>query len=98
MKAFKLSERQAEDILEIRLRQLARLEAIKVQQELAELRKEKATLQELLDNPASMKKLIVKEIDADAKQYGDARRTLIKAAEKAVAEIKIIDDPVTVII
>jgi len=98
MQAFKLSERQAEDILEIRLRQLARLEAIKVQQELAELRKEKATLQELLDNPASMKKLIVKEIDADAKQYGDARRTLIKAAEKAVAEIKIIDEPVTVII
>ena len=98
MTAFKLSERQAEDILEIRLRQLARLEAIKVQQELAELRKEKATLQELLDNPASMKKLIVKEIDADAKQYGDARRTLIKAAEKAVAEIKIIDEPVTVII
>lgn len=98
MTAFKLSERQAEDILEIRLRQLARLEAIKVQQELAELRKEKATLQELLDNPASMKKLIVKEIDADAKQYGDARRTLIKAAEKAVAEIKVIDEPVTVII
>jgi topoisomerase-4 subunit A len=98
MQAFKLSERQAEDILEIRLRQLARLEAIKVQQELAELRKEKAALQELLDNPASMKKLIVKEIDADAKQYGDARRTLIKAAEKAVAEIKIIDEPVTVII
>lgn len=60
MAAFKLSERQAEDILEIRLRQLARLEAIKVQQELAELRKEKSTLQELLDNPASMKKLIVK--------------------------------------
>jgi topoisomerase-4 subunit A len=98
MTAFKLSERQAEDILEIRLRQLARLEAIKVQQELAELRKEKATLQELLDNPASMKKLIVKEIDADAKQYGDARRTLIKEAEKAVAEVKVIDEPVTVVI
>ena len=98
MQAFKLSERQAEDILEIRLRQLARLEAIKVQQELAELRKEKATLQELLDNPASMKKLIIKEIDADAKQYGDARRTLIKEAEKAVAETKLIDEPVTVVI
>jgi len=98
MKAFKLSERQAEDILEIRLRQLARLEAIKVQQELAELRKEKKTLQELLDNPASMKKLLIKEIEADAKQYGDKRRTLIKEAEKAVAETKVIDEPVTVII
>ena len=98
MTAFKLSERQAEDILEIRLRQLARLEAIKVQQELAELRKEKATLQELLDNPASMKKLLIKEIEADAKQYGDKRRTLMKQAERAVAEQKVIDEPVTVII
>ena len=98
MQAFKLSERQAEDILEIRLRQLARLEAIKVQQELAELRKEKVTLQDLLDNPASMKKLLQKEIEADAKQYGDKRRTLMKEAERAVAEQKVIDEPVTVIL
>ncbi len=98
MQAFRLSERQAEDILEIRLRQLARLEAIKVQQELAELRKEKSTLQELLDNPSSMKKLLQKEIEADAKLYGDKRRTLMKAAERAVAEQKVIDEPVTVIL
>ncbi len=98
MQAFKLSERQAEDILEIRLRQLARLEAIKVQQELAELRKEKVTLQDLLDNPASMKKLLIKEIEGDAKQYGDKRRTLIEEAERAVAEQKVIDEPVTVIV
>jgi topoisomerase IV subunit A len=95
---FKLSDRQAEDILEIRLRQLARLEAIKIQQELAELRKEKQTLQDLLDNPASMKRLIIREIEADAKQYGDARRTLIEEAQKAVAEQKVVDEPVTVII
>jgi topoisomerase-4 subunit A len=98
IQAFKLSDRQAEDILEIRLRQLARLEAIKIQQELAELRKEKATLHDLLDNPASMKKLIIKEIETDGKQFGDARRTLIKAAERAVAEQKVIDEPVTVIV
>ncbi len=98
MEAFRLSERQAEDILEIRLRQLARLEAIKVQQELAELRKEKVVLQDLLDNPASMKKLLIKEIETDAKQYGDARRTLIEEAERAVAEQKVIDEPVTVIV
>ncbi|OGB22188.1 MAG: DNA topoisomerase IV subunit A [Burkholderiales bacterium RIFCSPLOWO2_02_FULL_57_36] len=98
MQAFKLSDRQAEDILEIRLRQLARLEAIKIQQELAELRKEKAALHDLLDNPASMKKLIIKEIEADGKQFGDPRRTLIEAAERAVAEQKIIDEPVTVIV
>ena len=98
MQAFKLSDRQAEDILEIRLRQLARLEAIKIQQELAALRSEKETLQELLDNPASMKKLLIKEIEADSKQFSDARRTLIKEAERAVAEQKLIDEPVTVVI
>jgi topoisomerase-4 subunit A len=98
MQAFKLSDRQAEDILEIRLRQLARLEAIKIQQELAELRTEKTILQDLLDNPASMKKLVIKEIEADAKQFGDARRTLIEAAERAVAEQKVVDEAVTVVI
>ena len=98
IKAFNLSDRQAEDILEIRLRQLARLESIKIQQELADLRKEKETLHDLLDNPASMKKLVIKEIETDAKQYGDARRTLIEEAEKAVVEQKVLDEPVTVVI
>jgi topoisomerase-4 subunit A len=98
IKAFKLSDRQAEDILEIRLRQLARLEAIKIQQELAELRKEKENLHDLLNNPASMKKLVIREIESDAKQFGDARRTLIEAAERAVVEQKVIDEPVTVVI
>ncbi|MBZ2207791.1 DNA topoisomerase IV subunit A [Massilia soli] len=95
---FRLSDRQAEDILEIRLRQLARLETIKIQQELAELRKEKGTLQDILDNPATMKRLIIKEIEADAKQFGDARRTVIEEAQKAVVEQKVVDEPVTVII
>lgn len=95
---FRLSERQAEDILEIRLRQLARLEAIKIQQELAELRGEKEKLEDILDNPSSMKRLIIREIEADSKQYGDDRRTLIEEAQKAVAEQKIIDEPVTVIV
>lgn len=96
--AFQLSERQAEDILEIRLRQLARLEKIKIEQELAELRKEKEGLHDLLDNPSSMKRLIIREIEADRKKYGDARRTLIEEAERATAEQKIVDEPVTVII
>jgi len=98
IKAFNLSDRQAEDILEIRLRQLARLEAIKIQQELSELRKEKETLHDLLDNPASMKKLVIKEIETDAKQFGDARRTLIEEAERASVEQKVLDEPVTVVI
>ena len=98
IEAFNLSERQADDILEIRLRQLARLETIKIQQELAELRKEEKSLQDLLDNPGSMKRAIIREIEADAKQFGDARRTLIEEAQKAVAEQKVVDEPVTVII
>ena len=96
--AFQLSERQADDILEIRLRQLARLEKIRIEQELAELRKEKKGLHDLLDNPSSMKRLIIREIEADRKKYGDARRTLIEEAERATAEQKIVDEPVTVII
>jgi topoisomerase-4 subunit A len=95
---FRLSDRQAEDILEIRLRQLARLEAIKIQQELAELRGEKEKLEDLLENTSSMKRLVIREIEADAKQYGDDRRTLIEEAQKAVAEQKIVDEPVTVIV
>lgn len=96
--AFRLSDIQAEDILEIRLRQLARLEAIKIQQQLDELRKEKAGLHDLLENPSSMKRMLIKEIEADAKQFGDARRTVIEEAAKASVEQKVIDEPVTVVI
>ncbi|HEX5373139.1 MAG TPA: DNA topoisomerase IV subunit A [Aquabacterium sp.] len=95
---FHLSERQAEDILEIRLRQLARLEAIKIEQELSDLRAEQAKLQDILDNPGVLKRTVVKEIEADAKQFGDERRTLIQAEKRAVAEVKVIDEPVTVVI
>ena len=95
---FKLSDRQAEDILEIRLRQLARLEAIKIEQELKTLREQQGKLEEILDNPAALKRLMVKEIELDAKQFADARRTLIQAEKKAVLEVKILDEPVTVVV
>ncbi len=95
---FRLTERQAEDILEIRLRQLARLEAIKIEQELKELRGEQARLEEILGSPAALRRLMVKEIEADARQFGDARRTLIQAEKKAVAEVKVVDEPVTVVV
>ena len=98
VKAFKLSERQADDILEIRLRQLAKLEAIKIQQELDELRHEKTGLQDLLDNPTSKKRCVIREIEADRKQFGDARRTLIEEAQRATLEQKVVDEPVTVVI
>ena len=95
---FKLSDRQAEDILEIRLRQLARLEAIKIEQELSELRGEQAKLEEILGSPAALRRLMVKEIEQDAKTFADARRTLIQEEKKAVAEVKVVDEPVTVVI
>jgi topoisomerase-4 subunit A len=95
---FKLSETQADDILDIRLRQLARLEAIKIEQELKDLRIEQGKLEDILNSPATLKRTIVKEIEADAKQHGDDRRTLIQAEKKAVAEIKVIDEPVTVVV
>jgi topoisomerase IV subunit A len=96
--AFKLSDRQAEDILEIRLRQLARLEAIKIEQELKELQTEKADLDGLLQSDSTLRKRIIKEIEADAKEFGDERRTLIQEDKRAIAEAKVIDEPVTVIV
>jgi len=98
MARFNLSDRQAEDILEIRLRQLARLEAIKIEQELKELREEQGKLEDILANPASLRRLMVREIEADAKTFADARRTLIQAEKKAVVEIKVVDEPVTVVV
>ena len=98
MRQFELTERQADDILELRLRQLAKLEGLKIDKELAELRKEGAALKKLLDSPAALRKQVGKEIDEDARKFGDARRTRIEAAERAVAEVRILDEPVTVIV
>ena len=95
---FQLSDRQAEDILEIRLRQLARLEAIKIEQELSALRIEQKKLEEILASPAALKRTLIKEIEADAKAHGDDRRTLIQAERRAVAEVKVVDEPVTVVV
>ncbi|MFT3820516.1 MAG: DNA topoisomerase IV subunit A [Rubrivivax sp.] len=94
---FRLSDRQAEDILEIRLRQLARLEAIRIEQQLKDLRDERKKLEDILGSPAALKRTVIKEIEADAKQYGDERRTLIQEERRAVAEVKVVDEPVTVV-
>jgi len=98
IKAFKLTERQADDILDLRLRQLARLEGIKIEQELAELRKDAAGLQKLLGSDGALRRQVGKEFDDDGKKHGDPRRTLIEAAERASVETKVVDEPVTVII
>ncbi|MBE2242598.1 MAG: DNA topoisomerase IV subunit A [Burkholderiaceae bacterium] len=98
IEAFKLSDRQAEDILEIRLRQLARLEAIRIEQELSELRTEQGRLEDILASPAALKRTVIKEIEADAKQHGDDRRTLVQEEKRATAEIRLVDEPVTVVV
>jgi topoisomerase-4 subunit A len=98
MREFGLSERQAEDILEIRLRQLARLEGIRIEQELAQLRKDQAALGKLLGSEAALRRQVGREFDDDAKKYGDRRRTLIETAQRAVVETKVLDEPVTVIL
>ena len=98
MARFRLSDRQAEDILEIRLRQLARLEAIKIEQELKSLREEQGKLEEILGNPAALRRLMIREIELDAKQFADPRRTLILAGKKSVLDVKVLDEPVTVVV
>ncbi len=95
---FALSSAQAEDILEIRLRQLARLEAIKIEQELGELRAEQDKLTDIIGSNATLRRLMVKEIEADAKTFGDARRTLVQEEKRAVAEVRVVDEPVTVVV
>lgn len=95
---FALSERQADDILEIRLRQLARLEAIRIEQELTTLRAEQVKLEDILASPAALKRTMIKEIESDAKTFGDGRRTLIQPDKRAVAEVRVVDEPVTVVV
>ncbi|MCW5220498.1 DNA topoisomerase IV subunit A [Verminephrobacter aporrectodeae subsp. tuberculatae] len=95
---FHLSERQAEDILEIRLRQLARLEAIRIGQELTQLRESQGKLEDILNNPGALRRSMIKEIEADAKTFADPRRTLIQAEKKAIAEVRVVDEPVTVVV
>lgn len=99
MHRFGLSEQQAEDILELRLRQLARLEAIKIDKELGELAQEAGDLRDVLDHPASLQRLMAREITADAKAFADPRRTLIQP-DKAVtaAAVTVPDEAITVIL
>ncbi|MCL4801977.1 MAG: DNA topoisomerase IV subunit A [Burkholderiales bacterium] len=97
IKAFKLTERQADDILEIRLRQLAKLEHIRIEQELGDLRKEQKGLEKVLGSRKALEALVIEEIERDAATFGDKRRTKIEESEKAAVETPVIDEPVTVI-
>jgi topoisomerase-4 subunit A len=95
---FELSERQAEDILEIRLRQLAKMEGIRIEKEIKALEKERKELNRLLGKESALRELVATEIEADVKTYGDERRTLIKEETKSAVVVPVLDEPVTVII
>ena len=98
---FELSEIQAEYILETRLRQLARLEEMKIRGEQDELLKEQAKLQALLGSEAKLRKLVRSELIKDAETYGDARRSPIveRVEAKALSENELMPtEPVTVVL
>lgn len=101
MARFGISDRQAEAILELKLRHLAKLEEMKIRGEQDELNKEREYLQGVLGSAAKMTKLIRDELQADAKKYGDARRSPIvqRGEAKALSEKELLpSEPVTVVL
>ena len=101
MARFKLSELQADAILNLRLRFLARLEEMKIRGEQDELAAEKADLEKTLGSARRLKTLIVKELRADAEAFGDERRTDIveRAPASALSEAELVSaEPVTVLL
>lgn len=101
MARFSLSDRQAESILELRLRHLAKLEEMKLKGEMDELSKERKSLELLLSSETRLKSLIRKELTADAEKYGDDRRSEIKQrdAAKALSETELLPtEPLTIVL
>ena len=95
---FKFSEIQAQDIVDLRLGQLTRLDGVKLNDERKALETERKDLKNLLNDEKELKKLVIQELTDDAKKYGDARRTLIKAQERAQVERTVVEEPITVIL
>ncbi|AMX03358.1 DNA topoisomerase IV subunit A [Microbulbifer thermotolerans] len=101
MERFELTDVQAEYILDTKLRQLARLEEMKIRGEQAELEKERDMLTKTLDSPRRLKTLIKKELLAAAEEFGDERRSPIveRAEAKAFSEAELLSsDPITVVL
>ncbi|MEJ2393328.1 MAG: DNA topoisomerase IV subunit A [Candidatus Thiodiazotropha sp.] len=101
IKRFSLSETQAEAILNLRLRHLAKLEEMKIRGEQTELEQERKGLEKILGSKQRLRTLIRKEIEADAEKYGDARRSPIRerAPAEALAETDLTpSEPVTVVL
>ncbi|MBU0499205.1 MAG: DNA topoisomerase IV subunit A [Gammaproteobacteria bacterium] len=101
MARFGLSEIQADYVLDTKLRQLARLEEMKIRAEQDELRKEREQLEQILGSKRRLTSLIRKELEADAERFGDPRRTPIVEREpaEAIGETELTpSEPVTVIL
>ena len=101
MKRFALSEEQTEEILNTRLRHLARLEEMKIREEQKALAAERSDIEALLASEARLKRLVAAEIRADADKHGDERRTRIieREAAQAIDETALIaNEPVTVVL
>jgi len=101
MKRFKLSDEQAEAILETKLRHLAKLEEMRIKGEQKELETEREDLEATLKSKARLRKLVREELIADAEQYGDERRTKIveREAAQAIDETELVtSEPVTVVL
>ncbi len=101
MERFGLSDLQAEAIMELKLRHLARLEEVKIRAEQAELEKERHTLEKTLGSERRLKTLIKKEITKDAEQWGDDRRTPVvqRGEAKALSQAELSSaDPITVVL
>ncbi|MGQ0510441.1 MAG: DNA topoisomerase IV subunit A [Betaproteobacteria bacterium] len=95
---WKFSERQAEDIVNIRLGQLTKLDGVKLNDDRKALEAERKGLKDILGDEKELKRLVVKELEADAKAYGDERRTVIKPEERAAIERTVLEEPLTVIL
>ncbi|OGT07073.1 MAG: DNA topoisomerase IV subunit A [Gammaproteobacteria bacterium GWF2_41_13] len=101
MKKFKLTDRQAEAILELKLRHLAKLEEMKIKDEQRALAEEKIELDAMLGSAKRLKTLIKTEIEQDAKTFGDNRRSLLvkREAAQAIKEEEMLPaEPVTVVL
>lgn len=98
--SFDLSEIQADYILDTRLRQLARLEEMKLKGEQDELEKEKAGIERTLSSDARMRTLVKKELLSAAEQYGDDRRSpiVLREESQALSEVELVSsEPITVV-
>ncbi|KAA5966222.1 MULTISPECIES: DNA topoisomerase IV subunit A [unclassified Pantoea] len=101
MSRFGISETQAESILELKLRHLAKLEEMKIRGEQADLEKERDQLQATLASERKMNTLLKKELQADSASYGDERRSPLREREeaKALSETELVpSEPVTIVL